>query len=219
LTDDQRTRLRFFLAFFLIGLPAEIAVLSFSDQITAARCPPGTFLSGAVEPGMQLFGLLGLVMVLTFLSVRLLKHFPWFRTTDDEFYGNLTPWYVYPIAFAGLTALLVLGTLSRFCVMDSGILYNDLANNISQNYGWQDVKGVHTSCHWAHARNKGGYWRKEMFVIMADANNIDLMGAEADMPAIYPRIVIALSGHDFSFSSSIDPKCDYSHMDMLTQRP
>jgi hypothetical protein len=218
LTDDQRTRLRFFLAFFLIGLPAEIAVLSFSDQITAAHCPPGTFLSGSVESGMQLFGMMGLVMVLTFLITRLLKHLKWFRTADDEFYGNLTPWYVYPIAFAGLTGLLVLGTLSRFCAMDSGILYEDVANNISQNYGWQDVRGIHTSCHWESTRT-GGHWRQELFVIMADANNIDLMGDENDMPAIYPRIVAALQGRDFAFSASIDPKCEYSHMEMLTQRP
>ncbi len=163
---------------------------------------------------MQYIGLLGMAAVLTFFVARQLKRVEWLRSEDDP---NRIPTYAYPVAFVALSGLAVLGAVSRFCAADSGILYDDVANGTTKTFAWQDVTAVTTRCYFQSGKSSG--WRQNLFVTLADGTRLDLMGREADMPAIYPRIVAALNGHDFAFSSQIAPNCQYSHMEMLTQRP
>ena len=211
---DPQGALRFLLALFLIGLPCWFGGLWLADQYRLAHCPPGTFVSGSVEPGLQYPGVTGLGMVLTFFVARQLKRVEWLRKEDDP---NRVPASVYLIAFASLSVMAVLGTVSRFCASDSGILYQDVANSVSKTFAWRDVTGVNTRCYFQSGKSAG--WRQNFFVTMTDGTRINLMGKEEDMPSIYPRIVAALDGRDFSFTANVAPRCQYSHLEMLTKRP
>lgn len=216
----DRDRARFGAALFFVGLPAELASFFLSDRVIAAHCPAGTFLFGSLEPDMHKIGILGAMLPLTFMVAAQLKRVPWFKNPDDEWDTPLLPPYVLPLVFAGFAGLFALGTLSRFCASDSGIVYDDVADRISMTYGWGDVAAVHTSCVY-ETRRSGGSWHGHFFVIMGDGNSVDLNGDETrpDMPIVYPKIAAALDGRKFSFSTSIDPKCGFSHMEMLTTRP
>jgi len=163
---------------------------------------------------MEYIGFFGLAMVLTFFVSRQLKRVEALCREDDQ---NLLPSYAYPVAFAALSSLAIMGTVSRFCAADSGIFFDDIANGTTKTFAWQDVTAVTTRCYFQTGKSSG--WRQNLFVTLADGTRLDLMGREADMPAIYPRIVAALSGRDFAFTADVAPRCQYSHMEMLTQRP
>ena len=211
---DPQAALRFFLGFFLIGLPCLFGGLWLANQYRLAQCPPGTFVAGSVEEAMQYIGLMGMAAVLTFFVSRQLKRVEALRREDDR---NVLPSYAYLFGFAALSTLAILGAVSRFCAADSGILYDDVALGTVKTFAWQDVTAVTTRCYFQSGKSSG--WRQNLFVTLADGTRLDLMGREADMPAIYPRIVAALGDHDFTFTATIAPRCQYSHMEMLTQRP
>ena len=163
---------------------------------------------------MEYIGFLGMAAVLTFFVARQLKRLEWLRKEDDP---DRIPTYAYPIGFAAMASLAILGTVSRFCAADSGILYDDVAFGTVKSFAWQDVTAVTTRCYFQSGKSSG--WRQNLFVTLADGTRLDLMGREADMPSIYPRIVSALNGHDFAFTAYVAPHCEYSHLEMLTQRP
>ena len=163
---------------------------------------------------MQYIGFLGMAAVLTFFVARQLKRVEWLRKEDDP---NQIPSFAYPIGVAAMASLAILGTASRFCAADSGILYDDVALGTVKTFAWQDVTAVTTRCYFQTGKSSG--WRQNLFVTLADGTRLDLMGREADMPAIYPGIVAALNGRDFTITANIAPRCQYSHMEMLTQRP
>lgn len=211
---DGPAALRFLLALFLVGIPCWFAALWLSNQYRFAHCPPGTFVTGTAEPALQYLGIAGLSMTLSFFIARQLKRVEWLRKADDP---NLVPGFVYLIGLAGLSVMVVLGAVSRYCATNSSILYDDVANGITKTFTWQDVAAVTTRCYFQSGKSSS--WRENFFVTMTDRTTLDLMDSGTELPAFYPRLASALNGLDYTFSAHISRGCQYSHLEMLTDRP
>src|SRR5262249_61047571 len=109
----------------------------------------------------------------------------------------------------------IAASLSQYCLLERGILYQVGPWSGLRSYSWSDVSKIETRC----ARSKGA-WSGSYVLIMRDGASFDVMTWPGSFGRAYPDMARALHGADFIFNSEgVGSGCAHANVDFLRRRP
>jgi len=109
----------------------------------------------------------------------------------------------------------IAASLSQYCLLEQGILYQAGPWTGLRSYSWNDVAKVETRC----ARSKGS-WSGSYVSIMRDGASFDVMTWPGSFARAYPDMARALHDGKFIFSSEgVSRRCTHTNVGLLLQRP
>jgi hypothetical protein len=205
----------------LLMAPLAIGVMSLVDFLQIRQCPPNSFLAGSLRDDYYLWGLLALVLSLSYGARHCLFHlFPSLQKRLRERFRCTPRWHAIlaSLMFAGIAgglATIWISAFSQYC-LGARILAREKPWLAFQTHEWSDVAGILAGCARGHRGRANAYY----ILLFEDETAINIGVSLTNLEGSYPQLRKQLQGQSFAFNASaVAPDCPAPAADLLRIRP